>query len=945
VKVAAPILVSAVVFLIIFIAVHDLITPPRPDDMSLKSTDTPKTLQDYGRLAVERKRAKFESKGPKPFEKPREAAEFFVAQRVGAGQTDIPLEHLFAQLLEIRARERSLAMRMSGSQAGPGGITTWIEIGPGNVGGRTRAIVIDPTNSNIMYAAGVAGGVWKSTNAGASWNPTDDLMLNLAVCALAIDPTNTNVIYAGTGEGYYSASVFVRGLGIFKSTDAGMTWNQLTGTVSGVPSGAFHYVNKVRISPNDPNRVYAATRFGVWRSTDAGQTWTAVLANPYYYNPGGVQTTLGCAVGCTDLALRTDSNPDVLWAAFGSVEADGLYRSDDGGDTWIRYTTPAYQGRMTIAIAPSDNDRVYLVMADNGGLNGWGLLASVFRSDDGVNFSDVLDHNHPFSPWLMSYVSVATGCFEYPNIPSQGWYDNIVSVDPLDPARVWVGGINLYRSDNSGVTFGLAGYWMFYTMDPPPPTYIHVDQHIIVFDPNYDGVANQTMWVGNDGGLYRTTNARAATSQEECPIDSMPGLPPDIEWDNSNNGYGVTQFYHGDAAKQIDRFVGGTQDNGTNMVDAVGTPNSWGEVYGGDGGYVAIDPTDPDHFFVERQGFPEIQVTTDGGQTFTDATNGITDTDGLFITPFAMDQSDPNVLWTGGSRPWRTMDGAALWQAAGPDFAGPNKISAIAISPTDGNVVYLGFNNGYVARTTNGLAPSPSWTVFTEGLYGAWVSSVAIDPVDTEAAYITYSTYGIPHVLRTTNGGMDWQPIDGIPPMDIPDVPAHWVAVRPCDSLQLYVGTEIGVFASDDGGGTWQPANAGLANTVVEALDFKDDNTIVAFTHGRGAFLANLEPCGPATGEDTPTPHVAKLSAYPNPFNPITTIRYTTAAPGPVNITIYDVRGRRIRNLVNERKPAGQYVLEWDGRDQAGSTVASGVYFIRLESEGRVLTRKAVLAQ
>lgn len=186
------------------------------------------------------------------------------------------------------------------------------------------------------------------------------------------------------------------------------------------------------------------------------------------------------------------------------------------------------------------------------------------------------------------------------------------------------------------------------------------------------------------------------------------------------------------------------------------------------------------------------------------------------------------------------------------------------------------------------------------------MSSVAVDPVNTEVAYITYSTYGSEHVLRTTNGGTSWQSIDGVPPMDIPDVPAHWVTVRPCDTLQLYVGTEIGIFASDDGGGTWQPANTGMANTVVEALDFKDDNTIVAFTHGRGAFLANLEPCGPATGEDTPTPHVANLTAYPNPFNPTTTIRYSTAAPGPVNITIYDVRGRRIRNLVNERKPAGQ---------------------------------------
>jgi photosystem II stability/assembly factor-like uncharacterized protein len=944
-KVTALILTAVIVTFAIFFTARDHIKLPRTFDAALNTTDTPRTLRDYGRLAVERKLAKLKAKGSKPFDKPREAAEFFVAQRVGADQSDIPLEHLYAQLLATRARERALAMNRTGPQSGPGGITSWNELGPGNVGGRTRAIVIDPTNSNIMYAAGVAGGVWKSTDAGASWNPTDDLMLNLAVCALAIDPTNPNVLYAGTGEGYYSASVFVRGLGIFKSTDAGATWNQLSGTVNGVPSGAFYYVNKVRISPNDPNSVYAATRFGVWRSTDAGQTWSAVLANPRYYNPGGVQTTLGCSVGCTDLALRTDSTPDVLFAAFGSLENDGLYRSDDGGNTWVQYTTPTYQGRMTLAIAPSDNDRVYLVMADNGGLSGWGRIVSVFRADDGVNFTSVLDPSHPFSPWLMSYVSIATGCFEYPYIPSQGWYDNIVAVDPLDADKVWVGGINVYRSDDAGQTFGLAGYWFFFMMDPPPPTYMHPDQHIIVFDPDYDGITNQTMWVGNDGGLFRTTNARAATSQEECPIDSFPGPPPDIAWDFMNNGYGVTQFYHGDAAKQTDRFVAGAQDNGTSKVDGVGIPNSWATIFGGDGGYVAIDHTDPDHFFVEIQGFPEIQVTTDGGLTFTEATSGITDTDGLFITPFAMDPSDPNVLWTGGSRPWRTTNGTALWEVAGPDFAGPAQISAIAIAPSDPNVVYLGFNNGYVARTTDGLAPSPTWTVFANGLFGAWVSSVAVDPVDPDVAYITYSTYGIPHVLRTANGGVYWQPIDGVPPADIPDVPTHWVAVRPCNSQQLYAGTEIGIFASDDGGATWQPANTGLANTVVESLDFKDDDTIVAFTHGRGAFLASLDPCSPATGVNTDVPRVARLSSYPNPFRSEVTVHASIPSSGRARVEVYDVAGRRVAALLDEQRTAGDVSVVWDGRDDAGGKVAQGVYFVRLIGKRFSTTKKIVLVR
>jgi photosystem II stability/assembly factor-like uncharacterized protein len=614
--------------------------------------------------------------------------------------------------------------------------------------------------------------------------------------------------------------------------------------VTGVPEGAFYFVNKIVISPNDVNRVYAATMSGVWRSLDAGQTWSVVLRNPWLLaDPPATPQTNGCAVGCSDLVVRSDRNPDVLFAAFGGHYQDGLYRSNDGGDTWIAYQTAAEQGRMTLAIAPTDNDRIYICMAQN--LSGsFGKLYSVFRSDDGGDsFYSSLDFSHPFSEWLMSYVSIATGCYEHPVIYSQGWYDNIIVVDPLDPDIVWVGGINLYRSDDGAQTFGLAGYWFFYLEDPTPPTYIHPDQHIVVFHPDFDGTTNQTMFVGNDGGLFKTTNARAATSQEECPIGEDPGPPPEIIWENANHGYGVTQYYHGDSAKDIDMFVGGSQDNGTSRGLAADAPDEWRMIFGGDGGYVAIDPNNSQRLFIEIQGFPQIRVSYDGGETIELAVDGITDTDGLFITPFAMDQNDPNVMWTGGGRPWRTMNGAEFWEVAGPDFSGASQISAIAVAPSDGDIVYLGYSNGYVARTANGLSPSPTWSLFSDGLYGGWVSSIAVDPDDRNIAYCTYSTYGIPHVLRTVDGGGTWTPVDGSGATGIPDIPAHWVAVRPCDPLQLYVGTELGVFVSDDGGDSWEPVNEGLAHTIVETLDFKDNNTLVAFTHGRGAFVADLEPC------------------------------------------------------------------------------------------------------
>jgi len=692
-----------------------------------------------------------------------------------------------------------------------------------------------------MYAGGVAGGIWKSTDGGASWNVADDLLINLAVTSIALDPNDTSVLYAGTGEGVLTGSPGVRGLGIFKSVDAGATWTQLESTVNVVPPSAFHYVNEVVISPNDSNRIYAATRTGVWRSLDAGASWSVVLSNPWYI--AAPPTTNGCTVGCTDLAIRADMNPDVIFAAFGSFGPDGLFRSDDGGDTWLAYTTGADQGRMTVALAPSDNDIVYLLMANNGTTGQTGQLMDVFRSDDGgETFVGRVNMDSLTGPWLLSNLILATGCREGGTY-SQGWYDNIIAVDPVDPDIVWVGGVDIFRSDDGGVNWGIPGYWIFYTLDPPPPYYIHPDHHNIVFHPQYNGTTNQTMYVTNDGGLFRTTNARAATSQEDCPLPGDEPLP-EIVWEDLNHNYGVTQFYHGDSARLDDVFIGGCQDNGSNRVQAVGTPNDWDLIFGGDGGYTAIDPTASNVMYVEYQGFPTIQKSVDGGETFLNASTTITDTDGLFITPIAMDQANPDVLWTGGTRPWRTINAALTWQPLGPNFAGPAKISAIGIAPSDSNVVYLGFNNGYVVRTTHGLSANPGWEIFVNGLVGAWVSSVAVDPQDPDTAYITYSSFGVPHVMRTTNGGQNWSSIDGIDFEGVPDIPAHWVAVRPCNSQQLYVGTELGVFASDDGGASWAPFNTGLAHTVVETLDWKNENTLVAFTHGRGAFMTELTPCG-----------------------------------------------------------------------------------------------------
>jgi len=802
-------------------------------DAGAASTD--RTVGDSS-VSIQQRIAKKSAKGAKPYDQPGEAMKFFLQQRLGPNDSDYPVERLREGMQAIRAAEAVRGAR----GALPGGLQGWQELGPGNVGGRTRAILIDPNSPQIMYAAGVAGGVWKSTNGGGSWTATGDTMLNMAVSSMAMDPFDSQTIYAGTGEGFLNGDG-VRGLGIFKTTDGGATWNQLDGTVTGVPTGAFHYVNDIVISPGDARRIYAATRFGVWRSVDSGASWQIVLSNPL--NDSTNPTNSPTIVGCTDLAIRSDRpTSEVLLAAFGSFSPDGLYLTANGGDSWSRIGTPndlqvINQGRMSLAIAPSDNDIMYVGMADNGLGAPAGTLVDVFLSTDGgiswegrVNFSST-----GINPWLYSNLGILW-CGGG-SLFSQGWYDNVIAVDPLNPAMVWVGGVDLFRSDDGGQNFRIASYWF---LDPTSARHVHADHHALVFHPDYDGAANQTLYSGSDGGIARTDNARGTTSLDQC-FTSPQGINA-VRWMSLDNGYGTHQFYHGDSAKGQITFIGGAQDNGTNRVDSVNMPNSWREILGGDGGYVAISPTNPGIVYAETQNFPTIHLQVNGG-TFQLSVIGITDSDGLFITPFAMDQVDPDTLYTGGRRPWRTTNGASSWSRIGGFLADSGRISAIGISTARRNTVYLGYSNGRVFRTYNATGTSPAWTEVSGGLPDGFISSLTVSPANDSKVYCTFSTFGVDHVFKSTDAGITWTSIDGVSQAQVPDIPAHWIEARPCDPDTLFLGTELGVFVSEDDGGTWQPANDNFPHTVVETLDFQSDDALVAFTHGRGAFRSLLDTC------------------------------------------------------------------------------------------------------
>ena len=313
------------------------------------------------------------------FGDPDLAAQFYVNSRTGpiitrgpnptVGSRTLSPSMYFPAMGQMRSMPRSSAagsnMRLTASATAGDALGTWTSLGPANQGGRTRALLIDPNNPNLMYAGGVDGGVWKSTDAGANWTAAGDLMANIAVVTLAFDPQNSSVIYAGTGEGFFNFDA-IRGAGIFRSTDAGVTWNQLAST----NNSNFYYTMKVLVSPRNSQRLWAATRAGVFRSLDAGATWSMVLS--------------GSAVnGCTDMAMQVTGAAGYVFASCGTFAQGTVYRADDAdASVFASVLSLAGQGRSSIAVAPSDESVVYVLAAQAtpGAGPGQDGLHGVYRS-------------------------------------------------------------------------------------------------------------------------------------------------------------------------------------------------------------------------------------------------------------------------------------------------------------------------------------------------------------------------------------------------------------------------------------------------------------------------------------------------------------------------------------------------------------------------------------
>lgn len=664
---------------------------------------------------------------------------------------------------------------------------SWRSLGPANLGGRTRAILIDANDAtgNTIWAGSVGGGLWKTTDITATspnWTPVDDFFANLAITSIAQDPSTPATMYFCTGEQGYGNLDAIRGLGVWKSTNSGATWNQLAFTTAAI----FNHCQKIAVNSSGHILVATATG-GLQRSTDGGTTFNKVLGT-------GLGITGASSNFCYDVDIA--ANGDIYATLDGSI-----HKSTNAGATWgAAQTVPITLSRVELACAPSDANYVYALVENGNVVNG------ILRTTNGGTTWTSRTEPADADP----------GCPAADFSNGQAWYDLSIAVDPNHRDSVFVGGLDIFKSTDGAATWTQIGHWYGGFGFP----YVHADQHNIVFKPGSSSIAYFT----NDGGVFRTADANVAAP---TMVDKGPN-------------YVTSQFYacalHPTALTSY--ALAGTQDNGTHQFTQPVLQNTV-EVTGGDGGFCHIDQDQPQFQFTQYV-YNDYFRSTDGGTSWTNVTSGGT---GLFINPSDYDDVNNRLYASHNANQYLRWDdpqtGATFTAVAAAGFGG--QVSAVKVSPNTSNRVFFGITNGDVFRVDNANTGAPTITnISTASLPAAYLTCVEVQTGNDNHILLTYSNFGVNSVWETTNGGTTWTSVEG----NLPDMPVRWALFNPNNNDQAVLATELGVWSTDDlnaGSTVWGSSNSGLANVRVDMLQIRtSDKLMIAATHGRGIFSSDI---------------------------------------------------------------------------------------------------------
>jgi photosystem II stability/assembly factor-like uncharacterized protein len=697
---------------------------------------------------------------------------------------EIPVNALMDAKVKLDLKRQLVKGTVRGAMdAGIGG---WEWLGPGNIGGRVRAIVFHPLNHGTLFIGGASGGIWRTDNSGGWWYPLTDFMANNNVTSIVIDPTNASIMYAATGEenngaGGPGTEGNVPGDGIFKSVDGGATWTQLESTR--IPG--FSFVGRLAHHPSISNTLLAAAGGGVYRTTDGGGSWTSTLS--------GV------------IGFQVKYHPTNPSRVLCGTHTD-FYLSTDGGLSWTRQTTgaanklPDANVRCEGDFSVTDND-VYVNMVNNDS-------GQVWRSTDaGVN-------------WSLRKTRIQFGF--------QGDYNNTMWVDPTNSSIILAGGRNLQRSTDGGSTFMKIGGDASGVLVPN----VHCDVHVVVQHPAYNGSSIKTVYVGCDGGVYRADDIRSASTSSG--------------WTYLNSNLGITQFYGGAVSLDGSLIAGAAQDNDRSHTTPGRGPQNWfgagGNAKGGDGTAVAIDPGNAARVYAAAT-YGLIGRSDDSGHTYFQKINGLADSSSLFVAPLVMDPNNSSTLYWGGTRLWKTTDRAENWSQFRPTVVTSPNCSALAVAGGNPNIIWAGYVNGQLSRTTDGGA---HWTDFPGGGRPTTaVTSIAISPSSNSVVLVSYGGYTVGTVWLTEDGGNTWSGRSGTAPDDLPAIQVNTLSFHPLNSNWMYAGTDLGVFASENRGLSWSFTalygwNEGPVNVEVSQLFWQGSDYLMAATYGRGMFRSRI---------------------------------------------------------------------------------------------------------
>jgi photosystem II stability/assembly factor-like uncharacterized protein len=723
---------------------------------------------------------------------PRRRDALLHAQRAGGASGARGLEEALTDLQHSRLRvNRLIGGLPAGADLGLAAVLPlpqpepqhWSWMGPQNVGGRTRAILVDPDQPSRLWAASPSGGVWVTEDAGVSWSPTDGDAPGIPISTIVMRPGHHDELFAGTGEGFDRNSP-TYGVGVLHSTDRGHTWNTLPSTTA----EGFEAVQRLAFT-SDGAVLLAATTAGVERSTDDGANWslTTVDEDPLVY-------TVAC-------------NPRVASECIAGKDGSALY-SEDGGATWKR-ASGLPTGRIELTYARANPNVVYAAVATCNGF--------LFRSDDGGR--------------TYSARNMAQPC-----LGETGWYSSVVwAGDPASADDVIVGGLDLFHSLDGGTTLvqiSDSNHW--------PNAIAHPDYHVVVEHPLF-GQGNAMLYIGNDGGIYRIEDLNKVTSAQGWqPLDNGYGVTQfysvavgphgEILGGTQDN---ATQLLTPNA-KEWRLVVHG--DGGATAIDPTDGRFMYAESQdldiwrSSDGGakWEPITGVDDDKGTVKEEPY-----------NLVDAQNHAA----LFIAPFVLDPNDPRRLWAGGASLWRTDDARAqtdlyrgpIWKTVSPRSRA--FVSAIAIAKGSPGTVWRCQSDGAVFRSADALSPSPTWTRVDKPneLQDRFCLVISIDPRDPRHVFLGFGGLADQNLWRTTDGGAHWTDASrGLPRSPVRDIVFH-----PEKTNIVYVATEVGVYVSEDGANSWNATNQGPTKCPVFDLAVSG-GYLYAATFGRGIYRIKL---------------------------------------------------------------------------------------------------------